>query len=590
MNTNLYITGIKVLCVAAVLGTTVEAAAQKDKSDDKTVTREMTLEREYDPSVQDASKVNSLPVVKEPQIKKMPISYSTFALPVEPEKELGILGSGKVMTDMDFNKRRGYLNLGFGNYMNLNGDLGYHILSTEKDFLGAYFSHRSTNGKIKYLETDEKQKAKLNDNLGAVNYKHEFEKLSLKLAAQYGYTAFNYYGFPGYSPSSDISQSPMDNQANQQIYFNAGVASKDRSSFNYLLDLDYRNFSQKYADGPDTDGAKENNIGLTLDLNAGFNGNNKIGLGVLADYYGYSVPEALGNTSFNGYSNYAEITLSPYYAVEGSNWNVKLGANVMYISGDNDKFFASPNITANVTVADATVIYGNFLGEINSNSMYQVALDNRYVDPTGRIKPSRTWLDGTIGIKSGIVPGFWFDIFAGYKITDNDHFYYADLNTNNVNTRWGNMFAPAYMNSKLFRIGANVKYSYQQFLDFSLKGVYNSWKVSDSDFFIIGGTNPTERAYNKPKMEIDAAIDVKPMDKLTLSLNYYLGAGRYAVANSDDIKMKNINELNLKGSYAINDMFGVYAKLNNLMFQKYDLYYGYTAQGFNAMLGINLNF
>lgn len=589
MNTKLYITGIKVLCVAAVLGTTTEATAQKDGSKDKNVTREMTLEREYDPSVQDASKVNTLPLVKEPKIRKMPISYSTFALPVEPDKELSLLSSGKVMTDMNFNKRRGYLNLGGGNYMNLNGDLGYHILSTEKDFLGAYFSHRSTNGKVKYLQDDAKQKAKLNDNLGAINYKHEFEKLSLKLAGQYGYTAFNYYGFPGFSPMSTPGMSPMDNQVNQQIYFKAGIASKEAPAFNYLLDIDYRNFSQKYGEGPGLDGAKENNIGLALDLNAGFNGNNKIGLGVLADYYGYGLPEEFGR-QFDNFNNYAEITLSPYYAIDGDSWNVKLGANVMFISGDDHKLFASPNIKASITVADATVIYGNFLGEIGSNSMYQVALDNRYVDPMYRIKPSRTWLDGTIGIKSGVAPGFWFDVFAGYKITDNEHFYYADLNTNNRDTRWGNIFAPAYMNAKLFRIGANLKYSYQQFLDFSLKGVYNSWKVSDSDYSIVGGTNPTERAYNKPKMEIDAAIDVKPMDKLTLSLNYYLGAGRYAVANLDDVKMKNINELSLKGTYTFNDTFGVYAKLNNLMFQKYDLYYGYTAQGFNAMIGLNLNF
>ena len=48
----------------------------------------MTLEREYDPTVQDASKVNTLPVIKEPVVKKMAIDYATFTVPADPEKEI----------------------------------------------------------------------------------------------------------------------------------------------------------------------------------------------------------------------------------------------------------------------------------------------------------------------------------------------------------------------------------------------------------------------------------------------------------------------------------------------------------------------
>ena len=80
------------------------------------------------------------------------------------------------MTDIQYNKRRGYFNFGGGTYLNLNGDLGYHILSTDKDKLNIWFSHRSTNGKVKYIDTDfDKVKAKLNDNLGGLNFKHAFE-------------------------------------------------------------------------------------------------------------------------------------------------------------------------------------------------------------------------------------------------------------------------------------------------------------------------------------------------------------------------------------------------------------------------------
>ena len=40
----------------------------------------------------------------------------------------------------------------------------------------------------------------------------------------------------------------------------------------------------------------------------------------------------------------------------------------------------------------------------------------------------------------------------------------------------------------------------------------------------------------------------------------------------------------------LNDTFGLYLKLNNVLFQKYELYYGYPMQSFSAMIGVNINF
>ena len=166
---------VKALCVVALLGSAAAASAQEDVTKEKNLNREMTLEREYDPSVQDASKVNTLPVVKEPEVRKIPIDYSNYTIAADPQKEISLLPSGNIMTQMDYNKRRGYFNFGMGTRMNINGDLGYHILSTEKDQLNLWYSHRSTNGKPKDYDV----KAKINDNLGGINYKHARRRYSV---------------------------------------------------------------------------------------------------------------------------------------------------------------------------------------------------------------------------------------------------------------------------------------------------------------------------------------------------------------------------------------------------------------------------
>ena len=76
----------KVLCVAVLLGSAVTVSAQEDETKKK-LDREMTLEREYAPTVQDANKVNTLPAIKEPQVTKRAISYSPFTLATDPEKK-----------------------------------------------------------------------------------------------------------------------------------------------------------------------------------------------------------------------------------------------------------------------------------------------------------------------------------------------------------------------------------------------------------------------------------------------------------------------------------------------------------------------
>ena len=582
----------KVLCVIAMLGCASGIMAQEEvNKEEKNLNREMTLEREYDPSVQDANKVNTLPAVKEPTVKKRAIDYAVFAVPTEPEKQISVLPSGKIMADMDYNKRRGYLNLAAGMNLNINGDFGYHILSTEKDNLNVYLSHRSTNGNIDYIQIDDKVKAKLNDNLGGLNYKHKFEKAVFNIGAKYGYSGFNYYGLPvtGNLEEAGTNLDLADrttNQVNQTIGANIGIESEDEEApFGYMVDFDYINFSHKYGADAKSDGPTENTFELKFNLFAPFGGNQRIGLAGLAEYFSYNLPERCS------FENHAEVILNPYYTIEGDIWNLKIGAKAMIVTGENSKFAASPDIAFDVEVADKTVFYLKADGKLYSNSMYETALVNRYVNPTEELMPSRNWLDANLGIKSGVVPGFWFDAFAGYKITSSDVLYLPSRVFEQDG--FGN-FAEAMsdINTKRFFAGVNLKYNYQKLFEINLKGVYNNWKANYGDSWIGGEANAElDRVWGKPTAEINAGVTVRPIDKLAVDVNYYLATGRYTqLGGNEEANLNNINELNIRGMYNINKTFSVNVQLNNVLFQKYDIYYGYPAQGFNLMGGINVNF
>lgn len=590
----------KVLCVAVLLGSAVTISAQEKKDKDQ-LDREMTLEREYDPTVQDANKVNTLPEIKEPEVTKRAIDYSPFTTPTEPEKAITVLPSGNIMTQIDYNKRRGYLNLGAGMHLNIDGDFGYHILSTKKDKLNVFFSHRSTNGKVNYnvvdyWNIDEDTKAKLNDNLGGINYAHIFDKAIMNLGAQYRYTGFNYWGIPprdtSKGPDYYLNHSDREtNQVNQAIKANIGVEAKENADIFYLVDVDYINFSHKYGVSKEFDGPTEHTLDAKLDVNALFHENQRIGLAGQVEYFAYDLPTYDSGKGLCHFQNHAEIILTPYYRIGGDSWKVQLGANVMFVTGEDNSFTASPNVSADVEVADRTMLYLNAKGRLYSNSAYETSLVNRYVDPSEEIAPTREWLNGQVGIKSGVAKSFWFDIFAGYRIASSDCLFLPER-TFDEGDFGGLMYAMSDIDTKRFFAGADLKYKYQNFLDVSLKGVYNNWKGNLGDGWIGGEPNgELDYVYGKPKMELNADITIKPIEKLAIGLNYYLATDRYTeLGGYENVKLDNINELNLVGSYTFNDIFGVYVKVNNLLNQDYDMYYGYPMQGINIMGGINLNF
>ena len=581
---------IKTWCVIGLATFSLNTYAQEQN-----LNREMTLEREYDPSVGDANKVNTLPIVREPEVRKTAIDYATQTIPTSPAKEINVLSSGKVMTDIAFNKRRGYLNAGFGMDMNINGDFGYHILSTERDQLNVFISHRSAGGEREYLQSDEKQKVKLNDNIGGLNFAHNFDNAIFSIGAKYGYSAFNYFGYTPdidiFVPYADVMLfNKEDNQVNQLINVYTGIQSRGNTPIGYHLDLGYTRFDRKHGWPMSEDGIIENAIGIKGGVEATFGGNRNEAVGIdgLVNVFNYS-PDMVESGYYYGFDNHLQITLSPYYTVKGNSWNVKLGANVMAISNDGITIAASPNILVDAEVADKTVLYMNAGGGLKTNSMYELSLMNRYVNTFGGAKPSRTWIDAIAGLKSGVAPGFWFDVFAGYNKTDDDVFFtpiIAPLFSNIGNSSLINT-----LNSSRVFAGAELKYSYQNLFDFSVKGVFSSWNVTYDGVYISESSieqPPIKfKPYGKPTMEITSTIDIRPINRLTISAQYYMATDRYY---SNTEKLENINELNLTSLYSLNDTFGFYAKFSNLLFQKYDLYYGYPTQGFNAMAGVNINF
>ncbi|MDH8700889.1 hypothetical protein M2138_000223 [Dysgonomonadaceae bacterium PH5-43] len=587
------------LACLIIIGAAITTQAQTNNSQ---LEREMTLEREYNPNVRDANKINHVPQIKEPEAPKTKVEYSNFLLDYNIPPYLSTLKAKPYLFDYTSNKR-GYLNVGVSTAVNFDGDFGYQILNTSNDFLSLHFSHRSTNSKVDYLQADYDTKMKINDNVLGVDYSHYFNSFKLFADMQYTYSSFNYYGYryPLYkllpSPTESFNSPAIDstkNQVNNMFRANVGVASLDNgSNFNYTANLAYTYFKQKYGESDlyNGNGKTENGLFAYLDANAKLGAISRLGASIDVKHYSYKTPVLLG-VRYPYEKDYTTITANPYLSFLGDDLNIKIGLNVGFQVGDFGKAVVSPNVTADYNVNENVLLYVKALGGFVDNSNYNIYYENRYLNPTCRIADSRVPLDAALGAKFRLMPNFGVNVFAGYKIVKDEHFYgstfdapffYNDLGCVFF-TRYSNSI-PAVRDANVFKLGAELNYAHQDLLKLGAKATYYNWDVDRPQ---SGGAG---EAYNKPIFEADVNVGTKIQSApLYIDLNYHLEAGRKTSAYSIIKNMKNINDLSLKVNYLFNDSFTVFAQANNLLFQEYDIWYGYPAQKFNVMAGINIKF
>ncbi|MDO9154087.1 MAG: hypothetical protein Q7U47_10350, partial [Paludibacter sp.] len=108
-------------------GTFVSVDAQTTKTNDKNV----TVEREYKPVIQDAGKINSVPEVLESNVAKAEAKYSEFNLPLDVNKNVYPLSAAELERERRRNDKSAFVRFGVGNGLNSMADMSLPVISNE---------------------------------------------------------------------------------------------------------------------------------------------------------------------------------------------------------------------------------------------------------------------------------------------------------------------------------------------------------------------------------------------------------------------------------------------------------------------------
>ncbi|MDR1764442.1 MAG: hypothetical protein LBR64_10940 [Dysgonamonadaceae bacterium] len=596
----------------------ITAFPQQTKRDSTSMNREMTLEREYNPDIKSAAKISLLPELREPQTVKSKIEFSNYATPFPLDNSLFALNPKAMLTDLNISKNRGYITAGVSSLLDIDGDAGYHILDDEQNLLGVWFSHRSSCTKIMNNQTEQKQRFKLNDNWGGINFIHSFDNFRLLTDAGYTRSTFNYSGLCAITNllSSSYPEkvnlfvyNDFPNQTDDMFETSVGIASKDESSFYYKIGGKYTLYKQKYGMNTTFAGRKENRILFDLDIHSnydsdrffGFKGAGRTNTYSNVDNF-YSYFESFSDSQYDyvnqlkeqyGNSDFSVLTLNPYYFYKNDNLDLLLGAKVDIEFGGRKKWNLAPAVHFRYYPTESFMFYAAADGGRADNSNYNMFYENRYVYPEYRVRDSRSPLDARIGIDVVPTADLHLGAFAAYRIVKDEHFYTASatgfIDSTTVktsNSLAGTNVEVEYKAANVLKIGFTSGYSYQDIASVDVSAAYNKWTITDN--YDNAGS---ETAWGKPNLEADIDFMFR-MRSIPLKFNvmYHGEFNRKCYVGGQEIRMEQVNDMSAKAAFAIVPNFSVWALADNILNSKYDLWYGYPAKQFSLMGGVSFLF
>ena len=602
------ITSLRYPIVAALLLVSGSVFAQND-----TLNRSVTVERDFQPTIQAAGKVSTKPVIMETKIEHTPVVYSEYTASVTPEASFNPLLSQP--TRFEPGKRyNGYVTGALG-HPNTLFDFGYHLDDGHKSILDVYAKHRAEWGLAALSKT----------KLG-LDFTHTFSTCDLYFGVNGGNIFYHKYGhFYDYSQSWDMwaknasaySLRPTqlgdkDKTALWTAEAYLGIRANAKQEFQYNLQTGYLLFAkvgavaehQVRTNASFDWHAEEHHIGANIYVQ-----NNFLQLQSLATV----IPDSL-------YGNRHNFRIEPYYAYEGRRFRIHLGVNLDLNLGyvphrhlsnlENLSFAPSPHINLEAQIAkNWLTIYADIEGEQGLGSLQSYMEENRYsFIHAGIIHPCAAYtpVDAELGFHIRPYKDLLLEIHGGYAYQLDEDYWIATVDASTLLTplsvnRPVGEFVHRHTDYQRGKVGGQINYHYRDIVRMNIDGDYYIWK---------GETTVYDRPNWKLGVRVDARIDkhwslysdnhftgkrialatdgeheLKPIIDLNLGIQYDMWVGK---AKDEKVRVKSAGELAIKPEPKPNLTF--FFQLNNWLHRKNEVYYGYRSQGINFLLGATFRF
>lgn len=545
--------------VVLLIFSTGNIKAREEK--DSVAKRNVTVEREYLPVIKDAGKITVLPDVLDPKVTKLNARYLNLDLPMAIGKNAEALPSLALKKE-EAPSQGHFLSLGAGNFWNTYGKLALPVIENKSTLLDLKADHEGTFGDRKFSSSS-----------AALHLDQLISGVKLKAGLDISHTFFNFYGrnFDWKGEEITSTNNPLLNTLvnYDQIWrynAHAGVSSAKTDTTQMCLQFQYDqmnipgNISEKIISSKFSFSHlyKKNLYGLDLKMYNLF----------------YQSQQHLPTFA----QNYTVLSLQPYFKIEKTNWFARVGVRAVIATGTGRVFNPSPDLVGEWKVfPEYLSIYGGVSGDYQVNSMSDSYNVNPYLYSMEKIEDTYIPVNPRLGMKIKVLHNLMLDGAVHYSYIQNQYFFTNTMLFDSLVSNsevYTNRFSAEYSSASLLKVAVRAHYNWKNTVNVQIQGAYNKWDVSTE-----------ARAWLKPAFEAGLSADYTVNKKLSLNLHSFLVGDRYAKLGAMEYKLPAFVDLNLGANYVLNKWFSAFAKVNNLLNQNYQHYYGYEVQGFNFLIG-----
>lgn len=564
------------------------ASAQKDS----VVNKDVIVVREYNPTIDDAYKINSTPSIDSAKEIQETFDYSIFTTPITTEFKLNKLATPPLRKEKKLGTQQSYVRAGLGNYTTLFADGYYNAFNTTEHNLDFYVKQLSSFGKIKV--DGDKTKAPLHETQFQTNYYKGYKTGRLNTKINYERLAYRNYGFQnldettnytrvsdqiGAMPISGTSDflSPKQNLSYSDFDFGIKYESmpQKRTHTDYRIGANYSNFSTK-------EGAKVNEFNLD-----GFfiTPADDVAFGIIGelDYY---FPKGGNDTTLYHYNTTNEVLakLNPFVKLGGKTWDLHLGFTAYsYFEKDQDsKFYISPDVRLEFDlIKDIFKAYLTAGGNYSANSISTITKENPFVSNDTQVEATREPVNLSGGVKGYLTSRLLFNGGIEYHILKGQYFYANQNYTDGSDTTFfSNRYGVIYDDGNILKVFGELNYIGNKLYDFSVKAAFYKY-----DFDNL--THPL----HMPELTLSLTGNYHIRNDIHLSTELTYTGERYALlANRNMSKLGGMVDVNITGQYDFTKNISFFGRLHNLAAQNYERWYGYPSQGFNVLFGAMFKF
>ena len=536
--------------------------------------QEVTIVAPYKPVISDAFKKTLNPVLVDTVIEAPSVTYGISSEPVYTAYEISAIKPSLIDVETEQEMRRNYLKAGFGNYTMPYVELFTNSLSSEDFSIGFHARHLSSKGEIEDYGTSD-----FSQNEVGLSVSRYLKNSVVAGNVYYDRDVVHYYGYePAEFPNDSIGDEDL-RQRFSTIGANFSLLSnnKRKQKTGYMAGISLYHLSDLYE-------TSEFKVGLASNLNTkneffDFVESQELGADLNVDFYSNSDSLISESTIM--------AELKPYLRLNFEFLDLTLGVKGVMASDSSSDFYVYPDIRASYQVIPGFLrFYATISGGLDRNSYLSVSTENPWVNPLFPLGFTSTKYDFKGGVTGKVNAMIDYNFSVSYAEIENMLLFNNDFVSPfspTISQNFGNKFTGIYDDAKVTTVSVELGYQQIRFLNLLFTANYRDYQMATQ-----------AKPWHKPTLEAAVSARYYLTEQISFSGDLYFRSQTYAqIVENGSLKIEELSaygDLNLGGSYNINDRVSVFVNLNNVLATRYFRWYNYPSQRINVMGGFTFSF